>query len=68
MRQNNQNGMNKTNLGPTSLNFTHRKAVINKINEENNAFLYKLQSIKSTVPNVKSLERVHENVNTTYLS
>jgi len=59
----NQNGLNKTNGGgPTSLNFTYRKAVINKINEENNAFLNKLQGIKSTVPNVKSLERVHENL------
>ena len=55
--------MNKTNGGgPTSLNFTYRKAVINKINEENNAFLNKLQAIKSTVPNVKALESVHENV------
>ena len=55
--------MNKGNGGgPTSLNFTYRKAVINRINEENNAFLNKLQAIKSTVPNVKSLERVHENV------
>jgi hypothetical protein len=55
--------LNKGNGGgPTSLNFTYRKAVINKINEENNAFLNKLQAIKSTVPNVRSLERVHENV------
>ncbi len=45
--------------GPNSLNYVFRKNAINRINEENNAFLNKLSSIKPTVPDVRSLERIH---------
>lgn len=58
----NNNSNIKRGAGPTSLNFVYRKNMINKINEENNAFLSKLQQIKSMVPDTKSLVRVHDNV------
>jgi len=48
--------------GPSSLNFVARKNEINKINQENNAFLQKLQAIKPAITDTRKLVKVMENV------
>jgi len=48
--------------GPSSLNFVARKNEINKINQENNAFLQKLQSIKPAITDTRKLVKVMDNV------
>jgi hypothetical protein len=44
------------------LNFVARKNEINKINQENNAFLQKLQAIKPAITDTRKLVKVMENV------
>jgi hypothetical protein len=44
------------------LNYVFRKNKIQKINEENNQFLNKLSHVKSTVPDVRKLEKIHFDV------
>ena len=40
-----------------------RRNIINRINQENDEFIKKLETIKPTVPNKKVLEKNQEKVN-----
>ncbi len=48
--------------GPSSLNICQRRNIISKINQENDEFVKKLETIKPTVPNKKTIEKNQEKV------
>ncbi|CDW79533.1 UNKNOWN [Stylonychia lemnae] len=48
--------------GPTSLNISHRRNIINQINQENDDLVKKLESIQATVPNRKTLDKNTEKI------
>lgn len=48
--------------GPSSLNITHRRRVINQINMENDEFVRKLETVNPTVPSQASILKNTEKV------
>eukprot|EP00347_Sterkiella_histriomuscorum_P021237 403334722 len=49
-------------IGPTSLNISQRRNIINQINQENDEFVRKLETIQPTVPNKKVIDKNTEKI------